>query len=141
MPTKVGGRDLLFGTIELERDLPKNLGVATFFDAGNALDRFNAGLCLAVGIGIRLRLPVVTVGVDIAQALRAPGLPSSAGPPAASEYLPQALTGVDTPAGDHWRSFCATARRSVTQGSAERNQIWRAGRNSARCFNVPTRML
>ena len=29
---------------------------------------------------------------------------------------------------------------SVTQGSAERYQICRIGRNSARCFKVPTRM-
>jgi hypothetical protein len=29
---------------------------------------------------------------------------------------------------------------SVTQGTAERYQICRVGRNSARCFNVPTRM-
>jgi hypothetical protein len=30
---------------------------------------------------------------------------------------------------------------SVDQGIAERYQICRAGRSSARCFNVPTRML
>ncbi|HEX4377132.1 MAG TPA: POTRA domain-containing protein [Steroidobacteraceae bacterium] len=77
---KVGGRDLLIGTVEFERDLPRNFGVAAFFDGGNALDRFDAPLAYSVGIGFRLRLPVVTVGVDIAQALRAPGFPSLPGP-------------------------------------------------------------
>jgi translocation and assembly module TamA len=77
---KVGARDLLTGTVEIERDLPRNLGIATFFDGGNAVDRFNASLAYSVGIGLRLRLPVVTVGVDVAQALRAPGFPSLPGP-------------------------------------------------------------
>ena len=77
---KVGGRDLLTGTVEIERDLPRNLGAAVFFDGGNAADRFNAPLAYSVGVGLRLRLPVVTVGVDVAQALRAPGFPSLPGP-------------------------------------------------------------
>ena len=140
-PVKPGGRDLLTGTVEIERDLPRNFGVAAFFDGGNAMDHFSDPLAYSVGLGFRLRLPVVTVGLDVAQALRAPGFDRLARAAAAPEYLAQALTGVDTPAGGHWRSFCATARRSVTQGSAERNQIWRVGVNSARCFNVPTRTL
>jgi translocation and assembly module TamA len=77
---KVGARDLLTGTVEVERDLPRNLGAAVFFDGGNAVDRFNAPLAYSIGVGLRLRLPVVTVGVDIAQALRAPGFPSLPGP-------------------------------------------------------------
>jgi len=77
---KVGGRDLLTGTVELERDLPRNLGAAVFFDGGNAVDRFNAPLAASVGIGFRLRLPVVTVGIDVAQSLKAPGFPSLPGP-------------------------------------------------------------
>jgi translocation and assembly module TamA len=77
---KVGGRDLLTGTVEVERDLPRNFGVAVFFDGGNALDRFSAPLAYSVGIGFRLRLPVVTVGIDVAQSLRAPGFPSLPGP-------------------------------------------------------------
>jgi translocation and assembly module TamA len=80
VPAKVGGRDLLAGTVEVERDLPRNFGVAVFADGGNALDRFNAPLAYSVGVGFRLRLPVVTVGVDVAQALRAPGFPSLPGP-------------------------------------------------------------
>ena len=77
---KVGGRDLITGTIELERDLPRNLGVAVFFDGGNAINHFNDQLAYSAGIGMRLRLPVVTVGFDIAQSIRAPGYPELPGP-------------------------------------------------------------
>ena len=77
---KVGGRDLLTTTVEIERDLPRNFGVAAFFDGGNAMDRFSDPLAYSVGLGARLRLPVVTVGVDVGQALRAPGYPHLPGP-------------------------------------------------------------
>ena len=80
VPVKVGGRDLATGTVELERDLPRNLGIAVFVDGGNAIDHFNDPLAWSAGIGFRLRLPVITVGIDIAQALRAPGFPGLPGP-------------------------------------------------------------
>jgi translocation and assembly module TamA len=82
---KVGGKDVLTGTVEVIRELPRNLGVATFFDFGNALNSFGKPACLpapvggspvcqnfleySVGIGLRLRLPVLTLGVDLAQPL------------------------------------------------------------------------
>jgi len=70
---KLGGKHLLTGTVELVRDLPRNFGVATFFDFGNAFDRFGDPLEYSVGIGVRFRLPVVTLGIDIAQPLSEPG--------------------------------------------------------------------
>ena len=79
-PAKVGGRDLLTATAEIERDLPRNFGIAAFFDGGNAMDRFSDPLAYSVGLGFRLRLPVVTVGLDVAQALRAPGYDHLPGP-------------------------------------------------------------
>jgi len=82
---KTGGKDVLTGTLEVIRDLPRSLGVATFFDFGNALNSFGKPPCLAapvggspicqnfleysVGIGLRLRLPVMTLGIDLAQPL------------------------------------------------------------------------
>jgi translocation and assembly module TamA len=73
---RVGGQYLLFGSVEFERDLPKifgieNLGVATFFDAGNAFDNFNDfKIEYSVGVGARYRLAgIASIGVDIAQAL------------------------------------------------------------------------
>jgi translocation and assembly module TamA len=71
---KVGGKDVITGTVEVERDLPRNFGVATFFDYGNAFNRFGGTpLEYSVGVGFRVRLPVVTLGVDIAQPISRPG--------------------------------------------------------------------
>jgi translocation and assembly module TamA len=64
-----GGKDLITGTVEVIRDLPHNFGIATFFDYGNAFNHFGDPLQYAAGVGFRLRLPVVTLGVDIAQPL------------------------------------------------------------------------
>ena len=82
---KTGGKDLITGTVEVIRELPRNLGVAAFFDYGNALNSFHKPDCVpgtmpgtticppfiqySVGVGLRLRLPVLTLGVDIAQPL------------------------------------------------------------------------
>jgi translocation and assembly module TamA len=71
---KVGGKHLLTGTVELVRDLPRKLGVAAFFDFGNAFDHFGDPLEYSVGVGFRWRLPIVTLGIDIAQPLSEPGL-------------------------------------------------------------------
>jgi translocation and assembly module TamA len=78
--TGTGGRHLLTGTVELERDLPHSLGVAVFSDFGNAFDRLGDPLAYSLGIGFRWRLPVVTVGIDIAKPLHAPGFEVLPGP-------------------------------------------------------------
>jgi translocation and assembly module TamA len=69
---KVGGKHLFAGSVEIVRDLPKSFAFAVFADAGNAFDTFGDPLMYSVGIGVRLRLPVVSVGIDIAQALTTP---------------------------------------------------------------------
>jgi translocation and assembly module TamA len=69
---KVGGKHLFTGSVELIRDVGKNWAVAVFGDAGNAFDGFGDPLMYSVGIGVRMRLPVVSVGIDIAQALTTP---------------------------------------------------------------------
>jgi translocation and assembly module TamA len=82
---KTGGKDVLTGTVEVIRDLPRNLGIATFVDYGNALNSFKSPGCqpapvsgspvctpfiqYSVGVGLRVRLPVMTLGIDIAQPL------------------------------------------------------------------------
>jgi translocation and assembly module TamA len=71
----VGGRHLLVGTAELVRDLPRNFAVATFFDVGNAFNRFGDPLAYSAGVGLRYRLPVVSIGLDIAQPLSESGSP------------------------------------------------------------------
>lgn len=70
---KIGGKDLITGTVEVIRDLPRNLGVAAFFDYGNAFDHFGTQLYYSAGVGLRVRLPVLTLGVDVAQPLNVPG--------------------------------------------------------------------
>jgi translocation and assembly module TamA len=77
---RMGGRHLITGTVELERDLPRSFGAAVFFDIGNAFNRFGDPLAYSAGIGFRWRLPVVTVGIDIAQAIRAPDFAERPGP-------------------------------------------------------------
>jgi translocation and assembly module TamA len=72
---KVGGKHMFAGSVELIRDLPwkrLNLSAAVFYDVGNAFDRWGDDLMYSVGVGIRLRLPVVSVGIDVAQALTIP---------------------------------------------------------------------
>jgi translocation and assembly module TamA len=69
LPVAVGGRDLFTSSIEFERDLPRNLGIAFFSDAGNAFSSWNDHLKYSLGVGMRFRLPVVTIGVDVAQPL------------------------------------------------------------------------
>jgi translocation and assembly module TamA len=71
---KTGGRHLIVGSVELIRDLPRKFGVAVFFDTGNAVNRLGDPLEYSAGVGIRWRLPVVTVGIDVAQALSQPDL-------------------------------------------------------------------
>jgi translocation and assembly module TamA len=70
---KVGGKHMVAASVELIRDLKwKNLSVAVFGDVGNAFDNFGDPLMYSVGVGVRLRLPVVSVGIDVAQALTIP---------------------------------------------------------------------
>lgn len=72
---KTGGRNLMVGSVELARDLPRNFAVATFFDAGNAFNRFGDPMEYSAGVGLRYRLPVVSIGLDIAQPLSRNGSP------------------------------------------------------------------
>jgi translocation and assembly module TamA len=70
---RIGGKDVFTGTVEVERDLPRSFGVAVFADYGNSFDHFGDALEYAAGVGVRYRLPVLTVGIDIAQPLSRPG--------------------------------------------------------------------
>ncbi|MGH8303618.1 MAG: BamA/TamA family outer membrane protein, partial [Steroidobacteraceae bacterium] len=86
---KAGGKDLITGSVELDRDLPRNFGLALFFDYGNAFNHFGPQeqtlingqqvkeplLQYGAGIGFRVRLPVLTLGIDIGQPLSQSGSP------------------------------------------------------------------
>ncbi len=69
----VGGKHLLFGSVELERAVLKDWGIAAFFDAGNAFDSFkNMTLAESVGIGIRYYSKVGPLRLDIARQVNVP---------------------------------------------------------------------
>lgn len=72
---KAGGKDLITGSVEFDRDLPRNFGIAAFFDYGNAFNHFGTPLEYGAGIGFRVRLPVLTLGIDIGQPLSQSGSP------------------------------------------------------------------
>jgi translocation and assembly module TamA len=66
---KVGGRHLFTATLELQRNLPKNFVAAVFMDAGNAFDKFGDPLEYSAGVGLRYRLPFLSIGLDVAQSI------------------------------------------------------------------------
>ena len=76
-PLQAGGKDMISGTVEIDRDLPHNFGVAAFFDYGNAFNSFHIPHLLqyGAGIGFRVRLPVMTLGIDVGEPLSQPGSP------------------------------------------------------------------
>jgi Outer membrane protein len=68
-----GGEDKIVGSLELERDLPRNFRAAVFFDFGNAFNDWSTPLEYSVGVGVRWKLPMMMIGVDVAQALSESG--------------------------------------------------------------------
>ena len=68
---------MISGSVEIDRDLPHNFGVAAFFDYGNVFNSFHIAHLLqyGAGIGFRVRLPVMTLGIDVGEPLSAPGSP------------------------------------------------------------------
>lgn len=70
----IGGSNLATATVELVRDLPRNFGVAVFYDTGNAFESFSdPQLEYAAGLGVRYRIAVASFGVDVAQPLSVSG--------------------------------------------------------------------
>ena len=66
----VGGKHLLFGSIEMERALFKNWGISLFYDAGNAFDSFpNLHLAQGAGAGLHYYTPVGALNLYVARQL------------------------------------------------------------------------
>jgi translocation and assembly module TamA len=66
----VGGRNLLVGSVELERALYKNWGVSIFHDAGNAFNDFtNVKLEQGAGVGLHYYTPVGGLNLSLAKRL------------------------------------------------------------------------
>jgi translocation and assembly module TamA len=64
----VGGKNLVAGTLELEKALYPSWGLAAFYDAGNAFDDFGRlQLKQDAGLGIRIYTPVGPIRLDLAR--------------------------------------------------------------------------
>ncbi|MGL6224905.1 MAG: autotransporter assembly complex protein TamA, partial [Steroidobacteraceae bacterium] len=68
-----GGEHKVVASVEFERDFPRNFRGAVFFDTGNAFNDWSTPLEYSAGVGVRWKLPMLMIGVDIAQALSESG--------------------------------------------------------------------
>lgn len=64
----IGGRHLVFGSLEVERTVWRRLALALFVDAGNAFDSFDTDLEASAGVGLNVRTPIGTVHLGWARA-------------------------------------------------------------------------
>ena len=66
----VGGKQLLVGSMELERALFKDWGVSLFYDAGNTFNSFSAiSLSQGAGVGLHYYTSVGALNLSVAQPL------------------------------------------------------------------------
>ena len=69
----IGGKDTFTGSIELEKAIGKDWGIAVFFDAGNAFNDWNqVELAQGAGIGGRYYSPIGPIRLDIARQIDQP---------------------------------------------------------------------
>lgn len=65
----VGGRHLIFGSIEAERRVWKQVALAAFVDAGNALDVFELDVEVSAGAAFNIHTPVGTLRIGAARSI------------------------------------------------------------------------
>jgi translocation and assembly module TamA len=65
----VGGRHLIFGSVEAERRVWNRLALAAFVDAGNALDVFELDLEVSAGAAFNIHTPIGTLRIGAARAI------------------------------------------------------------------------
>lgn len=64
----IGGKDLLVGSVELDRALFKDWGVAAFYDVGNSFNSLNRiRLYQGAGLGVRYYTPIGALQLDVAR--------------------------------------------------------------------------
>ncbi|MEE4362141.1 MAG: BamA/TamA family outer membrane protein, partial [Pseudomonadales bacterium] len=67
-----GGRNLVVGSLELERLVYGNWSLATFVDSGGAFNDFTEPVSTGVGVGVRWHSPFGPVRIDLAVPLDDP---------------------------------------------------------------------
>jgi translocation and assembly module TamA len=65
----IGGRHLVFGSLEVERTVWRRLALALFVDGGNAFDSLGDDLEASAGLGLNVRTPIGTVHLGWARSL------------------------------------------------------------------------
>jgi translocation and assembly module TamA len=66
---RVGGRNLLVGSVELQYRFLKNWDIATFYDIGNAYNIGNTDLKQGAGVGLGWHYSLLSVRVYAANAM------------------------------------------------------------------------
>jgi translocation and assembly module TamA len=65
----IGGRHLLFGSLEAERRVWGRVALAAFVDVGNALDSFSDDVEASAGLGVNVRTPIGTLRIAMARSI------------------------------------------------------------------------
>lgn len=65
----IGGTHLLVGSLEYEHILTESWSLATFYDAGNAMNNYADPVAHGAGLGVRYRSPIGLIRLDLAQPL------------------------------------------------------------------------
>jgi translocation and assembly module TamA len=63
----IGGRHLIFGSVEAERRVWNRIALAVFVDAGNALDVFELDLEVSAGAAVNIHTPIGTLRLGAAR--------------------------------------------------------------------------
>lgn len=71
----VGGKYLVFGSIEVEKSVYNNWSLAAFFDTGKGINSLTEDLGKGAGVGVRYKLPFGQIRVDVASAISEEGHP------------------------------------------------------------------
>jgi translocation and assembly module TamA len=71
--TVIGGKNILVASVELDRAILRDWGVAAFFDMGNAFDSFaNFKLYKGAGVGVRYYTRIGAIRLDFARQIDVP---------------------------------------------------------------------
>jgi translocation and assembly module TamA len=65
----IGGKHLVFASIEAERRVWRRVALAAFVDTGNALEQLDDGLETSVGLGVNVHTPIGTLRVSVARSI------------------------------------------------------------------------